>query len=107
MTRLLLLCLLLAACPKVAAPHLELGPESPVYTSAECQDLSAPGDASPEAAVLHYYASRIRGDSAWEEVLPPPDQRGERLQRKLEKVKTWRFESVQLLSLTPESEDRV
>lgn len=59
-----------------------------------------PGRSSPEAAVTHFYASRMRGDKAYEAVLPPPDKQedAERLSFKLEKMSDWTFEEVKLVS---------
>lgn len=55
-----------------------------------------PGDGSPEAAVLHYCASRIRGDADWEQVLPA--ERDEALQRKLDRVGAWTLRSARLVA---------
>jgi hypothetical protein len=56
-----------------------------------------PGHGSPEAAVVHFYASRIRGDSRYKEVLPPDWEQSSSLKRKLERMSKWTFEKVTLL----------
>lgn len=58
----------------------------------------APGTATPEGALLHFYASRMRGDDRWEEVMIP--ERGRRLERKLKELATWRFLEVKLVART-------
>ena len=71
-----------------------------VYTKANVADLK-PGQSSPEAALVHFYASLIRKDSAYRQVLPGESNlRGrdnKRLKRKLEKMSKWTFLKVQLL----------
>ena len=57
----------------------------------------APGHGSPEAAVVHFYASRIRGDDRYKEVLPPGWEQSGMLRRKLGKMSTWTFHEVTLL----------
>jgi hypothetical protein len=55
-----------------------------------------PGTGSPEAAVIQFYASMIRGDSCYENVIPKKP-RSYALIRSLEKVKSWKFLEVKLL----------
>jgi len=55
----------------------------------------SPGDASPEAAVTHFYASRLRGDARWREVLVSPPSA--RLERALAELEEWQFHSFQLV----------
>lgn len=54
-----------------------------------------PGDVSAEAAVTHFYASRLRGDQRWREVLASPPS--ERLERNLADLETWKFHSFELV----------
>lgn len=64
----------------------------------------APGTKSPEAAVVHFYASKIRGDSCFEQVLPKDIKKG-RLIRALKRIAEWKFLEVKLLKrnkLTPD-----
>jgi hypothetical protein len=56
----------------------------------------APGDASAEAAVTHFYASRLRGDERWREVLTSPPSA--RLERGLAELQSWKFHSFQLVA---------
>jgi hypothetical protein len=57
----------------------------------------APGHGSPEAAVVHFYASRLRGDDRYKEVLPPGWEQSGMLRRKLDKMSSWTFHEVTLL----------
>ena len=62
-----------------------------------------PGDASPEAAVMHFYASRMRGDKRWQEVIPTPPS--ERLKRQIAEYDAWRFLKVRLVGKRPTAGD--
>jgi len=53
-----------------------------------------PGTASPEAAVIHFYAGLMRGDGSHEEALIP--DRSERLEKKLARVVGWTYSLVRL-----------
>ena len=66
----------------------------------------APGGGSPEAAVAHFYASRIRGDERWREVLPPESEWDVSLPRKLAKMEPWGFEGLRFLQRKPKSRGR-
>jgi hypothetical protein len=78
----------------------ELYKTQTVYTKSNVADLK-PGQSSPEAALVHFYASLIRKDSAYKQVLPGEStSKGrdkKRLKRKLEKMSKWTFLKVQLL----------
>ncbi len=78
---------------------------SPTITS-ENADGIRPGTGSPEAAVAHFYASRIRGDQAWEEVLPEEGDRSDMLLRKLQRMADWRYASMALVARKPKSQQR-
>jgi hypothetical protein len=74
-----------------------------VYADAPTWDASnaaglRPGNASPEAAVVHYLASRVRGDRRFGEVLPPPDAPGGRLTRGLAEHDRWTFLGFRLVA---------
>ncbi len=60
-----------------------------------------PGSATPEAAVTHFYASRVRGDKLWKEVVVR--DRSRRLKSSLKKLDKWRFKEFRLVSRTPTS----
>jgi hypothetical protein len=55
-----------------------------------------PGCSTADAAIVQFYASFMRGDDVYEEVLPPRDARSQRLSRKLEKMGTFRLYGVRL-----------
>jgi hypothetical protein len=55
----------------------------------------APGQSSPEAAVVHFYASRLRGDGRHEEVLPA--ERDSKLEYGLERMHERTLRKVTLL----------
>ena len=79
--------------------------DSPNLGPDEAKDLR-PGAATAEAAVVHYFASRVRRDKAYEEVLPPADKRGRRFRKKLAKHDTWRFLRFQLKSRQAEPDEK-
>ncbi len=58
----------------------------------------SPGTGSPEAAVVHFYASKIRGDDCFKQVLPAGRTKDSRLGRNLEKMADWKFIEVKLVS---------
>ena len=64
-----------------------------------------PGDGTPEAAVTHFYASRLRGDASFRDVLlsPPSD----RLTRALAEIDGWKFQSFELVGRKDRSADSV
>jgi SH3 domain-containing YSC84-like protein 1 len=56
-----------------------------------------PGNTTAEAAVVHYLASRVRGDKAFEDVLPLGITGDERMQRKLAEHQEWTFHAFRLV----------
>lgn len=86
-----------------AADGWQFYTEAPTWDSASVADL-APGDTSPEAAVVHFYASRMRGDQRWEEVLP--SKRSDTLTRKLGRMAEWKIESLRLVARKPRGAGR-
>lgn len=79
------------------------------YTNAPAWDLPAvaelfPGDATPEAAVVHFYASRMRQDLRWEDVLPAV--RSDQLVRKLAKMDAWKVLGLRLVARKQRSDRR-
>ncbi|MDP2305737.1 MAG: hypothetical protein Q8P18_06890 [Pseudomonadota bacterium] len=79
------------------------------YTNAPAWDLPAvadlaPGDATPEAAVVHFYASRMRKDLRWEEVLPAV--RSDVLVRKLARMEGWTIRTLRLVARKQRSDRR-
>lgn len=53
---------------------------------------------TPESIVNFFYASRMRGDNKWEEVIPAEEKRTDRLKRQLEKYATWHLTEMKLVS---------
>lgn len=45
----------------------------------------------PISLIDYYYASRIRGDEQWRKVVGPPESWSGRMQRTLEKQKSWNY----------------
>lgn len=81
-------------------PATRPGPEGEEYVDAPELNESTteglyPGHASPEAALVHFYASLIRGDERWKEVAHP-EGLGE-LQETLEEIASWKFLKVRLV----------
>ncbi len=95
-----------------AAPATQAGDngwETYVETAEVVPDTAAdvaPGGVSPEAAVAHFYASKMRGDERWLEVFPPEDEWEGLLERKLAKMKDWGYEGLRFLARKPKSRDR-
>lgn len=88
-------------------PKITWAPEGwEAYVDSKIIDINSakglfPGQASPEAAVTHFYASFIRGDQRYREVLPgyyhqDVQQTPEALRRRLQEYEKWKFERVQL-----------
>ncbi len=69
--------------------------DPPSYDASGVVDL-APGTATPEAAVVTYLASRIRGDERYREVMVADCER--RCQRGLAEHDTWTFLEFRLVS---------
>lgn len=69
--------------------------DSEIYDAESVADLT-PGGASPESAVVHFYAARVRGDDRWREVLAPPDKLHPFIHILLDEYDTWRFEAFRL-----------
>lgn len=44
---------------------------------------------------MYFYASRIRQDNKWEEVVQPADQRSDRMVNELEEYTKWTFSGYQ------------
>ena len=66
------------------------------FTVESVADVTPDND-TPEAAVIHFFASRIRGDDAWEDVVPDEGERSAYLQRSLEQYRDWRFLALELM----------
>lgn len=79
--------------------------DAPIHDATNVAEL-APGTLSPEAAVIHFYASRIRGDERYLEVMPPPEQRHPVVARKLAKMAAWSFEQVKLVARSERGRDK-
>lgn len=69
---------------------------SPTWDASTAVDLR-PGNGSAEAAVVHYLASRVRGDRRFDEVLPAADNCGGRLTRALSEHDSWTFHAFRLV----------
>ena len=72
----------------------------PIEVTAEMEG----GSDSPEAAVVCFYASRLRGDAGWRSVLEEPPS--ESMERKLEKLAGWSFRGVRLVGRRARSKGR-
>ena len=95
--------------PRFVQPEVEPGEDGwEIYTTetgvftAQAAGM-APGNDTPEAAVIHFYASLMREDERYEEVLIP--ERSKRLEKKLAKVKGWRYWDVRLERRKPSGDD--
>lgn len=71
--------------------------DPPVLDEQSSRDLS-PGTDSPEAAIVHFYASRIRGDEKYLEALPPREKWSDSLKRKIDQISKWTFKKAQIVA---------
>ncbi len=81
---------------KPAADGWSLYESAPTWTADTVADLH-PGNATAEAAVVHYLASRVRGDRAFEEVLPLGIVGDGPMVRKLAEHGQWTFHAFRLV----------
>ena len=58
----------------------------------------------PESMVMYFYASKIRGDEKWKDVLQPESQWSERMKYSLEMYEKWNFVNFYLVSKKRHSE---
>jgi hypothetical protein len=63
-------------------------------------------DNTPESVVMYFYASRIRGDKEWEKVIQQPDERSDRMNRKLEDYAQWTILEYKFVSKVDKGDDR-
>lgn len=70
---------------------------SPVRIDSRSAQFLYPGDDTPEAAVVHFYASLIRRDDEYRAVLPDRWSAPAVLERKLQMLTAWTFLDVELL----------
>lgn len=68
----------------------------PVTITVESAAGVTPGGATPEDAVAHFYASRIRRDRRWQDVVPPARGRSRNLTRALRELESWRYFTVRV-----------
>ncbi len=61
---------------------------------------------TPESITTYFYASKIRQDQAWKEVLPPEENWTKRLQYKVAKYKNWTIKQFRLLKKTEFEKDK-
>ena len=62
----------------------------------ECPPL--PITIGPESAMVHFYTSRIRGDTDYTDVLPEEKKRSSKLKAALKKTDSWKFVDFKLVS---------
>ena len=55
---------------------------------------------TPESIVLYFFASKIRNDEKWKDVLPPENKRSVRLSKTLKEYEDWEFVKITLLEKT-------
>lgn len=70
-----------------------------VIDSTMAEKINTFDPSKPESVLTYFLASKIRGDSDWEEVVPTLSQRGARLRIGLQayKEENWQFIKAQLL----------
>jgi len=77
----------------------------PVVLNKDNVEGLSPGTGSPEAAVVHFYASKIRKDSCFNQVLPT-DREKYRIDPILERMKDWIFLEAKLTERKKRGSDR-
>lgn len=76
-----------------------------LITKENAKDVSS-FDNTPQAVVMFFYASRIRGDKEWEKVCLPENERSDKMKRKLEEYKTWTILEYKFVSVKEKSDDK-
>ncbi len=84
-----------ALATRPAADGWEAYVDPPMVDAVSVEDLD-PELGAPEAAVMKFLASRLRGDRLWEQALVPAGVRGDRLNRQLEEWDAWALHAFQL-----------
>ena len=67
----------------------------PIILTTDTVKGYAPGTGSPEAPVIHFYASKIRGDHCFKQVLF--SKREDLLNRKLKQMQNWKYIEIRLI----------
>lgn len=62
---------------------------------------------TPESLVCYFYASKIRQDDKWKEVLPDPSKWSERLKHKIKTYENWKITEFRLVSKTEYEDGKV
>lgn len=70
--------------------------DAATYTAENVADL-APGTSTAEAAVVHYFASRVRGDQRFREVLAPAEHASRWQEEGIAQHDEWSFNSFRLV----------
>ena len=70
--------------------------DQPMIDAANAKDITSFSIDDPESMITFFYASKIRQDDKWKEVLAPKEQWSSRLSYSLEKYENWKFTKFQL-----------
>ena len=62
---------------------------------------------TPESIVTYFYASKIKNDDDWNNVLPEEGDRSKRLNRKLKEYENWTFTKFKLVSKMESGENQL
>lgn len=62
---------------------------------------------TPESVVMYFYASKIRKDEKWKEVVIPESTWDERMHRKMQEYSRWTFLAYRLVSTKDAGEGKV
>ncbi|MFC2093300.1 hypothetical protein ACFLSV_05310 [Bacteroidota bacterium] len=62
---------------------------------------------TPESIVTYFYASKIKNDDDWNNVLPEEGDRSKRLNRKLKEYENWTFTKFKLVSKMESGESQL
>ncbi len=101
------LLIFLTAWAFAQSEYTTLRYETPVLIDHTNADSITSFENTPASVVTFFYASKIRGDARWEEVLPKEAERSERLKRKLLTYQTWKITQFKLLGKTEYAKEKL
>ncbi len=84
----------------------ELLSDAPLITTQNAPEISS-FENNPESIITYFYASKIRQDNSWREVLPKEKNWTERLRYKVKKYENWTIKEFQLRKKNEYEKDKM
>lgn len=81
--------------------------KTPIRVDSRSAQFLYPGNDSPEAATVHFYASLIRRDDEYRAVIPDRWSASTILEAKLQKLTAWTFLDVEVIGRKPRGKNSV